>query len=331
MRSTMETLQRTRVMSGARPSGRLHIGHLVGVLEQWAALQDTSDVFFEIADVHAFTTGYEDPQAIRNNREELVLDWLAAGIDPSRATLFLQSATPEILELHVLLSMILPLSWLQRVPTFKDQIEALGPEISTYGFLGYPLLQLCDIAVFRASKVPVGKDQLSHLELAREIVRRFNHLYGPTLVEPEAILSDYPAVPGTDGRKMSKSYHNTIELADDEEATRKKIRAAVTDPKKVRRNDPGEPEICPVFALHHLCNAERVPWICDHCRSGELGCVDCKTELADTMNAWLRPVRERRASFDRTTIDRIIADGTERARVITRATLRDVKRAMKMI
>jgi tryptophanyl-tRNA synthetase len=327
----METLVRTRVMSGARPSGRLHLGHLVGVLGNWVALQSEYESYFEIADVHAFTTGYDDPQAIRDNRDELVLDWLAAGIDPAKSTLFLQSSTPEILELHTLLSMIVPLSWLQRVPTFKDQIEALGPEISTYGFLGYPLLQLCDIAVFRASKVPVGRDQLSHLELAREIVRRFNHLYGPTLVEPEAILSDYPAVIGTDGRKMSKSYHNTIDIADDEEATRKKIRASVTDPKKIRRNDPGEPEICPVFGLHHLCNAERVPWIRDNCRTGALGCVDCKTELADTMNAWLRPIRQRRASFDRASLDRIVADGTERARVLAGETIRDVKRAMKML
>jgi tryptophanyl-tRNA synthetase len=327
----METLQRTRVMSGMRPTGRLHIGHLVGALGQWIELQATCDVFFEIADIHAFTTGYEDPQAIRDNREELALDWLAAGIDPRRTTLFLQSAVPEISELHTLLSMIVPLSWLQRVPTFKEQIEALGPEISTYGFLGYPLLQLCDIAIFRASKVPVGKDQLSHLELGREVVRRFNHLYGPTLVEPEAILSEFPAVPGTDNRKMSKSYHNTIDLADDEETTRKKIRGAVTDPKKVRRNDPGEPEICPIFAYHHFCNADRVPWIRDHCRTGELGCVDCKTELTGRMNAWLAPVRERRASFDRSTIDRILGDGTERARIVASDTVRDVKRAMKLL
>jgi tryptophanyl-tRNA synthetase len=327
----METLQRTRVMSGARPTGRLHIGHLVGALGSWVDLQATSDVFFEVADIHAFTTGFEDPQAIRDNREELVLDWLAAGIDPERSTLFLQSAVPEIPELHTLLSMIVPLSWLQRVPTFKDQIEALGPEISTYGFLGYPLLQLCDIAVFRASKVPVGKDQLSHLELGREIVRRFNHLYGATLVEPEAILSEFPAVPGTDGRKMSKSYHNTIDLADDEETTRKKIRGAITDPKKVRRNDPGEPEICPIFAYHHFCNAERVPWIRDHCLTGQLGCSDCKTELTGAMNAWLRPVRERRASFDRTTIARILGNGTDRARIVAADTLRDVKRAMKLL
>jgi tryptophanyl-tRNA synthetase len=328
--SDLRTQQRIRVMSGTRPTGRLHVGHLVGALAQWVTLQASNDAFFEIADLHAFTTGYENPQAIRDNREELVLDWLAAGVDPMRATIFLQSAVPEIMELHTMLSMIVPLSWLQRVPTFKDQIDALGAEISTYGFLGYPLLQLCDIAVFRGAKVPVGRDQLSHLEFGREVVRRFNHLYGPTLVEPEAILSDFPAVPGTDNRKMSKSYHNTIDLADDEEATAKKIKSAVTDPKKVRRNDPGEPEICPVFALHHLCNAERVRWIRDNCRTGALGCVACKGELAETMNAWLRPVRERRASFDRATIDRIITDGTERARITAGATLRDVKRALKL-
>jgi tryptophanyl-tRNA synthetase len=317
-------------MSGTRPTGRLHIGHLVGALAQWRELQTTGEAFFEVADLHAYTTGYEDPQAIRASREELVLDWLAAGVDPKRATLFLQSAVPEIMELHVLLSMIVPLSWLQRVPTFKDQIEALGSQISTYGFLGYPLLQLCDIAVFRADKVPVGKDQVSHLEFGREVVRRFNFLYGDTLVEPEAILSEFPAIPGTDNRKMSKSYGNTIDLADDEEATTKKIRGSITDPQKVRRNDPGHPEICPVFAMHHLSNAARVPWIDEHCRTGELGCVACKGELAETMNAWLRPVRERRASFDRAAVDGIIAEGSAKARAVAAETLRDVKAAMKL-
>lgn len=325
------TLPRVRVMSGTRPTGRLHIGHLVGALARWVELQATSDAFFEIADLHAYTTGFEHPQIIRDSRDEVLLDWLAAGVDPARSTVFLQSEIPEIMELNVMLGMIVPLSWLQRVPTFKDQIEALGSEISTYGFLGYPLLQLCDIAVFRAAGVPVGRDQLSHLELGREIVRRFNHLYGPTLVEPEPILSEFPAIPGTDGRKMSKSYHNTIDLADDEAATTKKIRASITDPLKIRRNDPGRPEICPVFALHQLSNAERVPWIEEHCRSGALGCVDCKSELAEAMNAWLRPVRERRASFDRAALERILREGSERARVVAAETIRDVKRAMKLV
>jgi tryptophanyl-tRNA synthetase len=320
-----------RVMSGHRPTGRLHLGHLLGTLTNWVLLSETAETFFEVADLHAFTTGFDNPQQIRDAREDLVLDWLAAGIDPERSTLFLQSAVPEITELHALLSMIVPVSWLQRVPTYKDQIEALGAEIATYGFLGYPLLQLCDIAAFRANTVPVGKDQVSHLEFGREVVRRFNHLYGDTLVEPQPLLSEFPAVPGTDGRKMSKSYHNTIEIADDEAATTKKVRSYITDPLKVRRDDPGRPEICPVFALHHYSNAARVPEIREACASGALGCVACKTELAETLNAFLRPARERRASIDRARVDAILRDGSARAREVANATLIDVRRAMKLI
>jgi tryptophanyl-tRNA synthetase len=243
----------------------------------------------------------------------------------------LQSALPEITELHTLLSMITPIAWLQRVPTYKDQIEALGAEIATYGFLGYPLLQLCDIAVFRGERVPVGRDQLSHLEFGREVVRRFNFLYGPTLVEPEGTLTEFPAVPGTDNRKMSKSYGNTIDIADDAETTTKKVRSMITDPNKVRKHDPGNPDICPVFALHHLANRARVPWIAENCRSGALGCVDCKSELAESLNAWLAPVRARRASFDRSKVAAIIAAGSEKARVVARETLADVRRAMKLV
>ncbi len=319
-----------RVMSGMRPTGRLHIGHLAGALSQWVSFPASIEAYFEIADLHAFTTKFDDPQAIRGDRDELVLDWLAAGIDPDRCTLFLQSAIPEISELYTLLSMIVPVSWLQRVPTHKDQIDALGGDIATYGFLGYPLLQLCDIAIFKADTVPVGRDQLPHLEFGREVVRRFNFLYGATLVEPGATLSEFPAVPGTDGRKMSKSYHNTIDIADDDVGTTTKIRGMITDPQKVRRNDPGRPEICPVFALHALCNGERVREIEAACRSGALGCVACKGELAQTMNAWLAPVRARRASFDRERVAQIIAAGNEKARVVARATLRDVRRAMKL-
>jgi tryptophanyl-tRNA synthetase len=319
-----------RVMSGMRPTGRLHIGHLVGALGQWVHFPASIEAFFEIADLHAFTTSYDDPQAIRDNRDELVLDWLAAGVDPSRSTVFLQSAIAEISELHTLLSMIVPLSWLQRVPTYKDQIDTLGADTATYGFLGYPLLQLCDIAVFKADTVPVGRDQVSHLEFGREVVRRFNFLYGPTLVEPEATLSEFPAVPGTDGRKMSKSYGNTIDIADDDGTTTKKVRAMVTDPLKIRRNDPGRPEICPVFALHHLANAARVPAIEASCRTGALGCVACKSELAETLNAWLAPVRARRAAFDRERVAEILEAGNEKARVVARATVREVRRAMKL-
>jgi len=318
-------------MSGMRPTGRLHIGHLVGALTQYVELTTRADCFFMIADVHAYTTAYEKPAEIRAAREEVVLDWLAAGLDPAACTIYLQSLVPEIFELYTLLSMITPLSWLQRVPTYKDQIDALGADIATYGFLGYPLLQLCDIAIFKANTVPVGKDQLSHIEFGREVVRRFNFMYGPTLVEPEATLSEFPAVPGTDGRKMSKSYDNTIDLADDDATTTKKVRGMLTDPLKVRRNDPGRPEICPVFALHAIANAARTPLIAEECRSGVLGCVACKGELAETLNAWLRPVRERRASFDRARVAQIIAEGSEKARLVARATIRDVRLAMKLI
>src|SRR5579862_2521859 len=221
----MQTKSKPRVMSGMRPTGGLHLGHLLGVLTQWVNYCDTADAYFEIADLHAFTTEFDDPAKIRDARNEMVAVWLAAGVDPEKATLFLQSAVPEISELHVLLSMITPISWLERVPTFKGQIEALGQDIATYGFLGYPLLQLCDVAIVRGEYVPVGRDQQAHLEFGREVIRRFNHLYGDgrdVLVEPQATLSEFPEVPGIDGRKMSKSYGNAIFIADDEAATEKK-------------------------------------------------------------------------------------------------------------
>jgi tryptophanyl-tRNA synthetase len=314
-----------------RPTGRLHIGHLVGALTQYVEFARTDETFFEVADLHALTTAYERTGEIRANVRELVLDWLAAGVDPERSTLYVQSHVPQISELHLLLSMIVPLSWLQRVPTFKDQIEQLGGEIATYGFLGYPLMQLCDIAIVRADTVPVGKDQLSHLEFGREVVRRFNHLYGSTLVEPQATLSEFPDVDGTDGRKMHKSYGNTIDLADDEETTTKKVRASVTDPLKIRRHDPGRPEICPIFKLHEIVNAPRVPAIAAECRSGALGCVDCKTECAEAVNIFLRPVRERRAAINPYTIDAILADGADRVRTTASETIADVKSAMKLV
>src|ERR1700722_18311275 len=213
-------------MSGTRPTGRLHLGHLVGALSQWVEFSRTDETFIEIADLHALTTAFDRTADIADSIRELFLDLVAAGIDPKRTILYVQSHIPQIPEMHLLLSMIVPVAWLQRVPTFKDQINELGPEVATYGFLGYPLMQLVDIAVMRGDTVPVGKDQLSHLEFGREVVRRFNHLYGPTLVEPQATLSEFPDVPGTDGRKMSKSYGNTIDIADDEDTTTKKVRAS---------------------------------------------------------------------------------------------------------
>lgn len=335
--TTVSTAKRPRVMSGMRPTGRLHIGHYFAVLTQWVRYCDTADAFFEIADLHAYTTGFADPQAIRDARTEMVLDWLASGVDPKRSTFYLQSGIPEISELQVLLGMITPVSWLERVPTYKGQIEALGQEIATYGFLGYPLLQLCDIAAFRGEEVPVGRDQVAHLEFAREVVRRFNYLYGDgeqILVEPKAmVLEDAAEVPGTDGRKMSKSYNNTILLADDEETTTKKVRSMVTDPQKIRRNDPGHPEICSVFTLWKLIKPEHVPLVDRDCRSGALGCVQDKGDLAEALNAYLRPLRERRAMYaaDLAQVERIIAEGTARARETAIDTMNDVRRAMRLL
>lgn len=327
--------KRPRVMSGMRPTGKLHIGHLEGALRQWVAYCDTADAFFEIADLHAYTTGFADPQAIRDARNEMVIDWLAAGVDPQRSTVYLQSAIPEISELQVLLSMIVPASWLERVPTWKGQIEQLGQEIATYGFLGYPLLQLCDIAIFRGEFVPVGKDQMPHLEFGREVVRRFNYLYGggrPVLVEPQGTLSEFPEIPGTDGRKMSKSYDNAILLADDDETTTKKVRSMVTDPQKIRRNDPGHPEVCPVFHLWKIVKPAHVSAVDAGCRSGALGCVQDKGDFAEALNAHLRPIRERRQEIARDLgyVERVIAEGTAKAQTVAAETLRDVKRAMKL-
>jgi tryptophanyl-tRNA synthetase len=313
-----------------RPTGRLHIGHLVGALQQWIGYSQSADAFFEVADLHALTTGFSDTSNIRSDTTEMVLDWLAAGIDPERCTMYRQSDVPEISELHLLLSMIVPVAWLQRVPTFKDQIAALGAEIATYGFLGYPLMQLCDIAIVRADTVPVGRDQLAHLELGREIVRRFNHLYGPTLVEPQGTLSEFPEVPGTDGRKMSKSYGNALVLADDEATTEKRVRAMVTDPLKIRRHDPGRPEVCPVYALQTIVNAERTPWIAENCRSGALGCVDCKSELSAATNAYLRPLRARRAELDEASVESILASGARKVRAVAAETIARVKAAMQI-
>lgn len=329
------TAKRPRVMSGMRPTGNLHLGHYVGVLTQWVQYCDTADAFFEIADLHALTTLFARPQDVRDARNAVAIDWLAAGVDPKKSTMYLQSGIPEISELEVLLSMITPVSWLERVPSYKGQIEALGQEIATHGFLGYPLLQLCDIAIFRGEYVPVGKDQVAHLEFAREVVRRFNYLYGEgetILVEPQAMLSEFPEVPGTDARKMSKSYNNVILLSDDEATTTEKVRGMITDPLKIRRNDPGRPEVCPVFALWKFVKPQHVALVERDCRSGALGCVQDKSDFAEALNEFLRPLRERRKTYasDVAQVERIIAEGTARAREIAATTLANVKRVMKL-
>lgn len=326
-------------MSGMRVSGggRLHLGHYFGVLKQWLRFAETADAYFEVADLHGYTTEFADPSDIRSGRHEMVVDWLSAGIDPAKCTMFLQSAVPEISELQLLLSMIVPTSWLERVPTYKGQIEALGSEVATYGFLGYPLMQLCDIAIVKGAFVPVGRDQSAHLEFAREVVRRFNYLYNggeELLIEPKPTFAELPEVPGTDGRKMSKSYDNAIYLGDTADETAAKVKKMITDPLKVRRNDPGRPEVCPVFALWRLIAPDdRTGAIAAGCRSGELGCVADKTDFAEALNETLRPIRERRAVYaaDPAQVDAILAEGTARTREIAARTMREVKAAMKLL
>jgi tryptophanyl-tRNA synthetase len=332
---TTQTAKTPRVMAGMRPTGGLHLGHLLGVLTQWEKFCHTADAYFEIADLHAYTTEFQDPAKIRDARNDMVAVWLAAGVDPQQSTIFLQSAVPEISELHVILSMITPISWLERVPTFKGQIEALGQEIATYGFLGYPLLQLCDVAIVRGEFVPVGRDQAAHLEFGREVVRRFNHLYGDgqqILVEPQPTFSDFPEVPGTDGRKMSKSYGNAILIEDDDETTTKKVRSMITDPLKVRKGDPGRPEVCPLFYLWKFVNPLKVDAIAEGCRSGALGCVADKTDFSEQLNAYLRPIRERYRAFhdNPAEVARIIEEGTARTREVAARVLADVKHAMRL-
>ncbi len=327
MTATVATAKRRRIMAGMRASGKLHVGHWLGALQNFVALAESNDCFYEIADLHALTTNFARSKEIADSVHDIALGWLAAGLDPQRCTMFIQSRVPEISELSVLLSMITPVSWLERVPTYKDQIAALGPEIATHGFLGYPVLQTVDIIAFKGQGVPVGQDQLPHLELCREIVRRFNHLYGDVLTEPEAVLSNFPAVPGLDGRKMSKSYDNSILLSDTEAETTAKVKEMYTDPSKIRKSDPGHPEICPVFFFQEIFNPGNAPDIAHRCRAGQLGCVEDKADMAVHLNAALAPLRERRRELESKPgyVEEVLADGTRRARDIARLTLAEVR------
>jgi tryptophanyl-tRNA synthetase len=321
-----------RVMCGMRPSGDLHLGNHLGTLRNMVELQGRYACYFEIADWHMLTTGYEDTSGLRRAIEDMLLTWLSAGIDPERAVVFVQSDVPEHAELALLLGMVTPLSWLERVPTYKEQLRELeGREIATLGFLGYPVLQAADILAYRADGVPVGRDQLPHLEIAREIVRRFNHLYGPVFPEPRAMLTDSPVVLGTDGRKMSKSYGNTLPLDAPAEDIARRIRTMVTDPQKVRRHDVGHPEVCPVFTLHRaLADAATVADIEAGCRSGVLGCVDCKVRLTAEVEALLAPMRERRAAVRPGDVRDILAAGAGQARAEARETLEETREAMRL-
>ena len=391
-----------RVLSGMRPTGSLHLGHYHGVLKNWLRLQHQHPCLFFVADWHALTTQYDDPQGIVGASWDMVIDWLAAGVDPAQATLFIQSQVPEHAELHLLLSMMAPLGWLERVPTYKDQQEKLeSKDLSTYGFLGYPLLQSADILIYRADKVPVGEDQVPHIEFSREVARRFNHLYGREagfeekareavrklgskraraytqlrthfqqdgdktaierahalldevpglahadrerlggylegtgkmiLVEPGALLTAASRMPGLDGQKMSKSYGNTITLREDAASVTQKIRRMPTDPARIRRDDPGNPDLCPVWQLHQVYSDEACQaWVQQGCRSAGIGCLECKQPVIDGILMEQAPMRERAQPYldDPRLVREIIADGNRKARHLARETMRDVRAAM---
>lgn len=392
-----------RVVSGMRPTGKLHLGHYHGVLKNWVNMQLNYECFFFVADWHALTTHYADTSNIADSVEDMLIDWLAAGISPSSATLFVQSMVPEHAELHLLLSMITPLGWLERVPTYKDQQEKLKErDLATYGFLGYPLLQSADILLYKADAVPVGEDQVAHVELTREVARRFNHIYGREpdfeqkaeqaakkmgkrnakmyhnyrkryqeegdgealsiakamldaqqnisvgdkerlfgylegsgviiLPEPQAKLTEASKMPGLDGRKMSKSYENTISLTEEATSVEKKIRTMTTDTKRARRTDPGEPNDCPVWQLHEVYSTEEVKtWVQEGCRSAGIGCIDCKQPVIDAVQLELEPIRNRATEYksDRQQLRNILKDGSEAAREVARETLDDVVEAMR--
>ena len=391
-----------RVISGMRPTGNLHLGHFNGVLKNWINLQHEFECLFFVADWHALTTHYDSPEIIEENVWEMVEDWLAAGVDPATATIFIQSKVPEHAELHTLLSMITPLGWLERVPTYKDQQEKLSSkDLSTYGFLGYPLLQSADILIYKATQVPVGEDQIPHIEFTREIARRFNHLYGKEagfvekaeeaikklgskksslymemktayqengdeealdsarvlieehqglslgdkerllgylegggkmiLVEPEYKLAPASKMIGLDGQKMSKSYNNTIALREPPESVEKKIKTMPTDPARVRRNDPGNPEQCPVWQLHQVYSNDEVKsWVELGCKEAKIGCIECKQPVIEAINKELKPIQERASHYieDPDLVKNIVAEGCEKARKLARETMREVREAM---
>jgi tryptophanyl-tRNA synthetase len=325
---------RPRILSGMRPTGALHLGNYLGALENWVSLQDRYECFFFIADWHSLTSDYADTSAICENAIDVATDWLAAGLDPARSTLFVQSLVPQHAELHLLLSMIVPVPWLERVPTYKEQQQQLSDkDLSTYGFLGYPLLQTADIIIYKANAVPVGEDQAPHVEISREIVRRFNNLYGEVFPEPQTLLTEAKRIPGTDGRKMSKSYGNAIFLKDDPETVRQKLRPMVTDPARQRRTDPGDPDKCPVFDLHRAFSpAGTREWAAAGCRSAGIGCLDCKARLADHMLERLAGVHARRPELAKRpdTVWDILVEGSKKAREVAEATMEDVRGAMKI-
>jgi tryptophanyl-tRNA synthetase len=324
-----------RIVSGMRPTGKLHLGHLVGALENWASLQDKYDCFYFVADWHALTSDYADTSEVVASAYDMVADWIAAGLDPGRSTLFVQSLVPEHAELYLLLSMTIPTPWLERVPTYKEQIEQLSEkDLSTLGFLGYPLLQTADIIIYNAHAVPVGEDQVPHLELSREIVRRFHNFYGQLFVEPQPLLTTFPRLPGLDNRKMSKSYGNTINLSDDAKTVEQKVRQMYTDPKRIRADVPGTVEGNPVFTYHDAFNADKaeVEDLKARYRAGKVGDVEVKMKLARALNAHLEPMRARRADLAARPerLREILHEGSRKARGIAMETMERVRAAVRL-
>ena len=334
-----------------RPTGRLHLGNLVGALENWVRLQNEYESYHFVADWHMLTTDYANTTELQNNIQEMVTDWLACGLDPTKATFFIQSRLLEHAELHLIFSMITPLGWLERVPSYKEQLENIKDrDLHTYGFLGYPVLQAADILMYKPQYVPVGEDQVAHVELTREIVRRFNFLYGrivtsslaavggvgaarPVLPEPQALLTPTPRLPGTDGRKMSKSYSNAIFLSDPPQVVSKKLATMVTDPARKRRTDKGNPDVCPVFDLHKVfSNQDVISKVNRECRTAEIGCLDCKSYVAGYVNERLKPIQERRKPYEQNPqlVWDILAEGTERARNVAQQTMAEVRNAVSL-
>lgn len=321
-----------RIVSGMQPTGMLHLGNLEGALRNWVKLQHEFETFVFVADWHALTTLYDHPDEIAKYTHEMVIDFLAAGMDPEKSIIFRQSDVKEHAELHLLLSMVTPVPWLERVPTYKDKLEQLKHESASYGLLGYPLLQAADILIYKADAVPVGRDQLPHLELTREIGRRFNHLYGSVFPEPDALLTEAPVLPGLDGRKMSKSYDNTILISDPPEVIEAKVRTMYTDPLKIHKTSPGHPETCPVYGLHLVYDKEEGPRVNCECKAGTLGCVQDKKDLARAIIRALAPIHERRRELEKhpEMVSQVLSAGAERARAVARETMDQIHALMKI-
>jgi len=325
---------RPTIVSGMRPTGRVHLGHLYGALANWVKLQDEAECFFFSADWHALTTNYHDTSIVKAAEREMFVDFIAAGVDPEKATLFVQSEVKEHAELFLLLGMITPIGWLERSPSYKEMRENITDrDLALYGFLGYPVLMTADIILYKATRVPVGADQVPHLELSREIVRKFAFHYGPVFPEPMPLLTVAPKILGTDGRKMSKSYGNAIDLGESAESTRKKIMGMVTDPARRRRQDPGNPDVCGIFYLHKVMSTpDTVAWVDQNCRTAGIGCVDCKKKLLEVLEPAQERMRERReALLSRPKdLDDIVQLGTRKARAVAERTMQEVRAAMKL-